>query len=239
MVPHPMKLDAFFKPENLEDYRSAMAEVRGVMSRLTNVDVAARMMTRAGFIASNAPRTIAVLADGLSEGVRTRFAAQSYTAKILLDSSTLGGLGDWNEAKRQHNIDYFCFFSAEDDYEPGYLDDLVNGFKYTASRYVAKASWFNGSRHEEGPQHEYIASMPGRARTMFAATEFQPAQFLHLAPHEATPLAGGYAIDPFELNYRRFLRTWRQETTDPVLTVVKFRSLTTASFLPPSACQAL
>ena len=221
MVPHRMKMEAFFRPEDREDYRWAMIGVREVMSSLTNVDVAGRMMARAGFSGVEiAPRTVAVIADQLTEAVRDRFAAQSYPAKVLLDAASVRDAAAWAEAKRQHRVDYFAFFSADDEYEAGYLSDLLNGFKYTASRYVAKASWFNGGRVEEGPQHDYTTCMPGRARTMFAASAFEPAEFLGLEPHQAIHLPGGYAVDPFELNYRRFLTTQREETRDPALSVV-------------------
>jgi glycosyltransferase involved in cell wall biosynthesis len=220
-VPHRTRMEPFFKPESLEEYRSAMAGVRDVLTGLTNVDVAGRMMARAGFpTAEVARRTVAVIADELTPELSGRFAAQCYPAKVLLDAASVSDPIAWKEAQQQHDVAFFCFFSADDDYEPGYLADLVNGFKYTASNYVSKASWFNGRHLQDGPQHEFIGSMPGRARSMFAASAFKPADFLGLAPHEASLLEGGYAIDPFELNYRRFVASQRTEMPDPALSVI-------------------
>jgi glycosyltransferase involved in cell wall biosynthesis len=220
-VPHQTSMTALFRPESLEDYRSAMAGAREVLTGLTNVDVAGRMMARAGFPSAEIPpRTIAVIADELSTATRRCFAAQSYPAKVLLDAASVRDPRAWKEARQRHDVAFFCFFSADDEYEPGYLSDLVNAFKYTASKYVAKVCWFDGKSLQEGPEHEFITEMPGRARTMFEASSFEPADLLRLGAHETANMPGGYAIDPFELNYRCFLKAQRQESTEAALSVV-------------------
>jgi glycosyltransferase involved in cell wall biosynthesis len=138
--------------------------------------------------------------------VQASFGRQRYPRRVLVRASAIESPASWQAFAEENSISYFTWFNSQDEYEESYLDDLLNAFKYTAARYVTRAAWFDGGTFHDGVQHDYTREMSGKARTLFAMQEFSPLQFMHLLPHEAVPdLPGGYAIDPFELNYRRYL----------------------------------
>lgn len=208
LLPWRADITAEFEPaEGFEEYRRNMALVRNVLNDRTAYDIALRMVKAIGFedIAFHRSMVCVICEDG-NAAVRANFERQRYDHRVLVKASDIATPEKWAAFAEGNNIAYFTWFTSEDEYEENYLNDLVNAFKYTNARYVTRAAWFDGAAFHDGIQHDYTDKMGGKARTLFATEEFSPLEFIDRAPHEAVVnLPGGYAVDPFELNYRRFL----------------------------------
>ena len=212
LIPWRMDLSCEFNEEqSLEEYRLNMAMLRNVMKSKTVHDVAQRMIESIGFDGNNQIQPkICVIVEGNSPQALRNISRQRYQGCVKANVSDVDTKEKWDTFARVNSITHFTWFSDADEYEENYLDDLINAFKYTNSRYVTRLAWFDGASFHAGTQHDYVEDVGGKARTLFAASEFSPVQYLHLGLHErVSGVPGGYAIDPFELNYRRYARLTR------------------------------
>lgn len=209
IVPWRERLDIEFeKSDGFDEYRRNMRLVRNVLTDKTAHDIASRFVQYAGFdLAPPSAPIICVICDGSDCAlVQAMVDRQRYRSCIVVKSEDIACDERWQAFAHAHNIEYFTWFTDTDEYEGGYLDSMLNAFKYTAARYITHLAWFDGKTFNDGEQHDYTEIMGGRARTLFAADEFTPSQLLDRHPHEAViGLSGGYAIDPFELNYIRYV----------------------------------
>lgn len=222
IVPWEQDLASTFElPIKLDEYRNNMSLVRNVLSDRTSFDIANRIVSKLGMKTVDDANAICVIGDPDSGVVKQSFERQHYRNKILVSPEEVATDEKWAAFRAKHSVSYFTWFTENDEYERHYLSDLVNGFKYTNSRYITRLAWFDGVQLHAGPQHEYTTQAGGRARTLFLADEFFPSAFGHLEPHEIiSELQGGYAIDPFELNYIRYCEANRTDLPKPVLSVI-------------------
>jgi glycosyltransferase involved in cell wall biosynthesis len=224
IVPWAQDLTAAFEAATgFEEYRANMEMVRNVLNDKTSFDITARMMSAVGLGASAEPLpVIGVIGEPNDAAVWANFDRQKYGARVLVSPADVSDTASWKAFAQKHAIAYFTWFTGDDEYEENYLGDLINAFKYTAARYVTRLAWFNGQSFCDGLQHEYTDVIGGKARTLFAAEEFSPVEFADLLPHEnVTGVSGGYAIDPFELNYIRYAESLRPaEEPVPELSVI-------------------
>lgn len=210
IVPWRMDLSREFgSQQDLEEYRRNMAMVRNVMNDKTSRDIALRLIEAIGFKGENIrrcePKVCIIIEAHTAEVIRS-VRRQRYMHCVPVTVAEIDTEEKWVAFARENNVDYFTWFAGSDEYEADYLTDLVNAFKYTNARYVTRLAWFRDGLFEDGPQHEFTETIGGKARTLFAACEFSPLQFLEAPPHEKiSNVPGGYAIDPFELNYKRYI----------------------------------
>lgn len=183
------------RSETTAGYERRVIGVRSIMNSRTSYDQARRMMLAAGVDCGIEPKhcVLVVLLKDTAE-LHSMFERQNYPHKTMIPR-------DLVEGEDLSEYAYVTFFSAGNEYEPDYLGDMVNGFKYTAARYITKAAWFDGATLRDGPQHEFVDSMPALERTLFDTSHFNLTELLAFEPEQALP--GGYSIDPFELNYTR------------------------------------
>ncbi|MCG9056337.1 glycosyltransferase [Laribacter hongkongensis] len=208
IVPWRERLDVEFEEANgFEEYRRNMQLVRNVLADKTAHDIASRLIEYVGFdhLTTSLP-IICVICDGDDcRLIQVQVDRQRYKSCIIVKSSDINSAEKWQAFADTHNIEYFTWFTDADEYEDGYLDSMLNAFKYTAARYITRLAWFDGKTLIDGIQHDYVDTVGGRARTLFAADQFIPADFIDRDPHEIViGVSGGYAIDPFELNYIRY-----------------------------------
>lgn len=196
----------------LAGYERRVIGVRNIMSSRTGFDQARHMMTAAGIdCGAEAQRSVLVVLLKDTAELQAMFDRQRYAQKVAIPYDLLGG-EDLSEYA------YVTFFADGNEYEPDYLVDMVNGFKYTAARYVTKAAWFEGATLHDGPQHEFVDTMPALERTLFDTSRFNLDELLALKPGQ--DLSGGYAIDPFELNSTRHFRATAQTPGNFALSVI-------------------
>ena len=90
-----------------------------------------------------------------------------------------------------------AFFNDKYIYGENYLQDMVNGFKYTNSNYITKDSYYEDDNLIVGIEHDYVNKMKDKYKSMFDA-KFYELNFL-LQLKNVNNIDGGYSIDHFEL----------------------------------------
>lgn len=209
----PYKQDMSFdfgRDETWEEYRQNIGNIREVLDTKTSYQVVSRLLGNIGLagVEKKLP-TILVICAKKTEVILNSFEQQIYSKKILIEESELG---NWEAIRDAHEIGYFCWFSHENNYEKYYLNDLVNGFKYTDCQYITKNSYFDSNgNYVAGPEHEYTSKCSGKAMSLFSAKYMEPEFFSSSDMHQSFELENGYSVDPFELNFVRYI----QKTATP------------------------
>ena len=95
-----------------------------------------------------------VISDGYTgeREYQDMFQRQTYQNKVLLSEE------EWHNSLIP--IDYVSFWSKEMKYEENYVEDIINGFKFTDSDYVARAS-------ENQSRHNYVGYVKDKYKTIY------------------------------------------------------------------------
>ncbi|MBK3493771.1 glycosyltransferase [Viridibacillus sp. YIM B01967] len=174
-----------------EVYKHQVIGIRNTMSSHTTFERFDDLLACIGFSRQLHSKKVLVVADIMNADVLRGFENQTYTEKHLI------GEADLNEQiKTQY--DCIAFFKSKYKYQEYYLEDMVNGFKYTDSDYISKSSYYNGSELIEGIEHNYINEMKDKYKTVFWAASFHANELLNMKQNHKR--ANGYCIDHFELN---------------------------------------
>lgn len=195
-----------------ERYERQMVGVRSVMGGHTCFDRLAQLLAPTGLSAAQPSRRVLVLADTITDRVRKCFALQSYAERDLLAASEA-------TPALLEQYDMVAWFGPEAHYGVFYLEDMVNGFKYTACDYITKDAWYEGGTLHAGTEHGYVARMGSKYRTLFWRSAYTP-EFL-LSSTEGGELPNGYSIDHFQYDARpveadRTRTDWRLSVIVPV-----------------------
>ena len=172
-----------------EQYEKQMAGVRSVMTGHTCFDRIAQLFAPTGLPVAQPVRRILVLADTLNDQVRRSFQLQSYPEKVLMAAGEA-------TAEILAQYDMVTWFDTQAHYGPFYLEDMSNGFKYTACDYITKDAWQEGGTLHTGVEHNYVSQMGSKYRTLFWRAAFE-ADFL-LCLDGVAELPNGYSIDHFQ-----------------------------------------
>ncbi|MFW7381309.1 MAG: glycosyltransferase [Oligoflexus sp.] len=204
----PFKQDMssdFAENETWEEYRVKMSNIREVLNSKTSYQLVSTMLENLGIDhIEKENRTIAVICSQRTETVIRSFELQLYSKKILIEEAELM---DWDRIKELHNVKYFCWFSKANTYEKHYLNDMLNGFKYTDSHYITKNAYFDASgRYVSGKEHEYTKLCSGKALSLFSATYLHPSQLSAYSEEQSFYYENGYSIDPYEMNFIRYMQ---------------------------------
>lgn len=210
-------------PERIEEYRSDMAAVRDVMTDRTSFDIVGRMMKIVGVVDPDPIATgVCVLVDGdAPDGWLDRFRkAQTYGNIIEIREGALENDGAFTAFCEEHSIAYLTWLNPQNDYGPNYIQDLVNAFKYTNARYVVRDDIFAYANGTGLPHHDYVEMMPDRCRTLFSVQAMSREEIVDTKGSKA--IKGGYCIDPFSLNYDKYVQSIQPATdqNDFVLSVI-------------------
>lgn len=181
-----------------ELYERQMASVRYVMTGETCFDRISEMLRIVGKPECTTARTVAVVVDHATPEVRQMFDEQSFPNRKLY------AIEEFSE-KEYGAADYVAFWNPDSYYGPFYLEDMLNGFKYTRSKYVTKAAFKKNGKLMDGIEHGFVATMQARHRTVFCSRQFTW-DFLR-GLNGPQGLDSGYSID--HLNYDEKLdRKW-------------------------------
>ena len=170
-----------------ERYKRQMWGVRSVMTNHTCFDRLSQLLEAIGLKAEQPRRRILVLSDTLTDQVRMCFQRQTYPDKDLMIAKQV-------TAQIITKYDMIAWFHPEAEYGAFYLEDMVNGFKYTSCDYITKDAWYEGKELHPGVEHDYVERMNSKYRTVFWQTAFQPEFLLNASPGQ---LPNGYSIDHF------------------------------------------
>lgn len=174
-----------------EIYKHQVYGIRNVMSKET-------VFERLDYILSivdpsykkNSEKKVLVVSEELTDKVKEIFYKQTYSSKNLIEEKDMTNL--------YKQYDFIAFFNKDYAYEEYYLEDMINGFKYTNSDYITKDSYYEKKEVIKGIEHNYINMMKDKYKTIFDAKSFSIDQILSLKNN--MELKNGYSIDHFELN---------------------------------------
>lgn len=180
------------QPEEI--YRRQIEGVRAMMTGETCFDRLGTLTSAAGVSLDQPARRIAVIADRDTPRMRDMFERQTYPEKTLLFAGSV-------TPEELEHYDMAAFFAEEMDYEIFYLEDMANGFKYTACDYITKDAYWIGDELHTGTEHDYVDRMESKYRTLFWREAFQSQALLTMADGQELP--NGYSIDHFNYNARK------------------------------------
>ena len=175
-----------FTPEEI--YERQMSGVRAVMTGETCYDRIAEMLSKVGISRSVSNRKVLVVANILNDRITEMFEQQSYKDKILISEDKLT-----NKIMSQYDI--IAFFRDDNEYGVFYLEDMVNGFKYTDCDYITKSAYLKDGQLNPGVEHDYVDIMGSKYRTVFWADAFTAGRLKQLG--EGVQIINGYSIDHF------------------------------------------
>lgn len=168
-------------------YEQQMIALRNVMSNETVFSRFDTILTTANMLVPDRKRTVLVLAvDKEDPAVREAFQAQTYQDRILC---SIAEVTDEVLAK----CACFAFFHPDYQYGSCYLEDMINGFKYTDSDFITKDAYYEQGKLHQGVEHDFVETFRDRYKTVFWCGSVLPQQVeegMHL---------NGYSIDHFQL----------------------------------------
>lgn len=211
MIPFKQDMSFDFTGEKeLEGYRNNINNIREVLNDRTSYQVVSTLLKNIGLDpVLNINKTIAVICKEKTDSIIASFNIQSYPEKILIEEKELY---KWEVLKREYSIGYFCWFSSDNNYEKHYLNDLLNGFKYTDSKFITKNAYYNKKgEYLPGKEHEYTNKCSGKALSLFTAKYLNPEDLSSYTEEQEFDYKGGYSIDPFEVNFVKY----RQREANP------------------------
>ena len=178
-----------YTPEEL--FERQIWGVRSVMTEHTTHRRIAHILEEIGYPAASQSRKIAVVVEDISPHIKAMFEKQSYPNKELVAVET------FNDEKMAE-FDMVAFWSDFSEYDVFYLEDMSNGFKFTSCDYVTKDAWREGDIFHIGVEHDYVAYMRDKNRTLFWASSYSTKQLLEM--NSPLTLPSGYSIDRFNYN---------------------------------------
>ncbi|MEC5188058.1 glycosyltransferase [Geobacillus thermodenitrificans] len=194
-----------------EIYRYQVEGIRNVMSNHTTFHRFNHLLELIGLQGEEDIKKVAVVVEEINQNILDSFEAQTYKYKQLVLKE------QFNEELKQQ-FDVIAFFHPDQLYDHYYLEDMVNGFKYTACDYITKDSYYDGDSLVVGKEHDYVGVMKSKFRTVFWASAFSAQQLLQLEGEHNIP--NGYSIDRFEYNAQRKPKVKKPEEQKYALSVI-------------------
>ena len=171
-------------PHEMEERRSI--GIRQAMTGHTCYDWFHRICTVVGLPSTLQNRSLAVVVKNKTQKIVDLFNKQTYPdKKLVLDSELEASYTDY---------DMVTFFCESMFYNSFYLEDMINGFKYTHSDYITKDSYFVGDKQVIGRQHDFVQKLHNKYCAVFWRESFGYNTLLEI-PDDGMRLENGYSID--------------------------------------------
>ena len=134
-------------------------------------------------------KRIAVIVKEKSTQILEMFNRQTQPNKYLLTYE------EFISTREQYH--YLTFFDEAFDYGEFYLQDMINGFKYTDVSFITKDSYYDGEKKISGIEHGFISEYKDKAKTVFSLKKCEIDDIFNDEKHG---IQNGYSIDSLELN---------------------------------------
>lgn len=177
-----------------EKYQHQIYGIRRVMSHETTYNRIIDILEMTNTPYEKETKSIAVIVKSKSKTIQNMFNKQSYPHKELILTE------DLNEATKE-KYDMVTFFDEDKVYGEFYLEDMINGFKYTDSDFITKDAYYNGEELIKGIEHDYVNVIDDKTRTVFWSSAFSTEELLNM--EGPVKNSNGYSIDHFEFNNSR------------------------------------
>lgn len=185
--------NALEKYNNEEIYEHQIASVRRVMTGETNYDRIMKLLDIVGIQGKKMERKILVIAEMLTPEIQKMFEEQTYPYKKMVTCESVS-------EEIYNECDMVTRWDVGSIYGKYYLEDMVNGFKYTNCDYITKSSYLNGGKLTSGKEHDYVDEIKNVYATVFWRSEITMQQVLDMK--ESVAWKNGYSVDHF--NYEKY-----------------------------------
>ncbi|QSG00562.1 glycosyl transferase family 2 [Bacillus paralicheniformis] len=173
-----------------EIYELQMQGVRKVLNGETAFDRVNKIAEITGLKKHKFNKKVLVVTKKDTPEMREQFNRQSYPYKTFMEEKDVT-----EQVYAEH--DMVAFFGEDYCYGEYYLEDMINGFKYTDSDYITKDAYYRlPQEYVPGVEHQYVNEMKDRYRTLFWRESFDWKSLKDIQPGE---LLKGYSIDPLEI----------------------------------------
>lgn len=175
-----------------EVYLHQMAGVRRVMTGETTFDRVGELLGRLGYDTFQPSRKIVVIIRSESDSLKQQFSQQTYPFRELCL---------WQDVSEQNWPSDAMVTIWDERYTYGkyYLEDMINGFKYTNSDYICKDSWFIHGTLSEGTEHDYVNFIRNIFAAVFWNNCISYSELFHALEKGELEKNNGYSIDHFNL----------------------------------------
>lgn len=169
-----------------EIYAHQLAGIRYVLRSHTCFERINEILACAGLDSPQKARTVLVVTRQDNDAFRKNYERQTYLDReyILAENLDAAALG---------RFDMVTWFDPEAYYGEFYLEDMINGFKYTGCDYITKDAYLSGGVLTGETEHGYVEHMGSPYRTVFWREAF-PDEFFLKEP-EPGALPNGYSAD--------------------------------------------
>ncbi|SHH61247.1 glycosyltransferase family 2 protein [Virgibacillus chiguensis] len=168
-------------------YQLQLEGVRNVMNNYTCYEKMDLVLNKVGINCNLKPRRVLVV--GCSNKSREQFERQSYkNAQFAL-------LSEFKNINFS-DFDFLVYFNDNYFYEEYYLEDLLNGFKYTNSDFVAK-----NDKNDAIKSFSYINEITDIYKTMFHIKSFLKEDII--SQRFKTNAYNGFCIDHLEVSLKK------------------------------------
>lgn len=174
-----------------EIFHHQILGIRRVMSHETSFHRIESLLEKIGLEREIRKRSVGVVVKEKTEKIRQMFNNQTYEDKHLVVEN------EFTE-KLKSQYDIIAFFDESKQYGEFYLEDMVNGFKYTDSDYITKDTYYDGKTFNPGIEHDYTEDMKDKFRTVFWSDSFIAEELLSFTGSYSLP--NGYSVDRFNFN---------------------------------------
>lgn len=189
------EIDYIVNLPTIEKYMHQMVGVRKVFKESTIFHGFSNLLELMGYSDFDVPdRSVVIVAKEKNDLILQSFNRQAYKNKQIFT------LDEVNENKDVLNkYDYVAFFSPKYFYGEYYLEDLINGFKYTDSSYITKDSYIDRGSKVNGIEHDYVSVMKDKYRTVFDIQKYDINEVLAIQENNIA-LSNGYSVDYLEID---------------------------------------
>ncbi|GAQ16778.1 glycosyl transferase family 2 [Oceanobacillus picturae] len=174
-----------------EKYKHQVFGVRRVMSRETTYIRIQELLEATNTSYVDQSRSVGVVVKKNSKYINEMFERQSYPHKQLILEQ------DFSETVKE-KFDMITFFDVSKEYGEFYLEDMVNGFKYTDSDFITKEAYYDGDNFVKGTEHDYVKVIKDKTRTIFWSEAFTSEELMKM--DKPFHRENGFSIDRFEFN---------------------------------------
>ena len=175
-----------------EVYEKQLQGIRRVMSNETAHHRLMELYSDLGIPVEELKRSVLVLVKEKTEKVVGMFERQSYSYKELMLESELT-----DDVKSLY--DMVAFYDEENEYGDFYLEDMVNGFKFTDSDYITKDAYYDLNNDLcSGVEFDYVEEFKDKFKTLFWAEVFTAAELVGFG--KSSELLNGFSIDCRQVN---------------------------------------
>ncbi|MGL5633633.1 MAG: hypothetical protein ACRDDL_00920 [Sarcina sp.] len=178
-------------------YKKQLIGIRNVMTGETTYERFLEICKFIGVKCEKRRNDIVVVVKEKSLIIEKMFNKQTYQNKILIEEKDLKILNE-------KDYKMISFWNEYNEYGEYYLEDMINGFKYTKADYITKSAYFKLDFFIENVEHEYIKNEKvNKYRSVFWLDKFE--DVLNGEKYINTKEKIGYAIDRFEFVEDKFI----------------------------------